>query len=1203
MLQSKELVESVLASCAAHSPAIYALTLHTSDPPLTPIQTPSIAPEQPFGSPTKSQLSQPLSESALPHQVSSSSSIPSWFVPVSTIVNSLRPPANKETEARTNSKASSGVFSSVSADNELRVPSLPLPASVPGIPDATTPVVNPHEQRPASQQQHPHQHTSQQRGHPDPVLPSKSTDLPLASVSASVPQHGVSQSATERTLNSAAAAANREATAANASGTMKLQGSKAAEEELSSGMVKAKQLEPVGQSQLQQQADTSSKKLLQQSALGSQHLDLGSSDMSISPQPGVPDQPPSSDGEAAHVSPATQHPTDATNSMLQKLGQPAAADLGKSLPEIATPTPSLDLNPARSDDATAASSLDVLKAGSAEGQLQHMATAGEPPSRGKRSEHEEPLTLDPAAAQLMSGKPKLQGAVSNSPLDPSSAAASLRTGKFGAAGPSTGQPAAKRPSHPGALSPAITDEASAAAAASHLTVEAQAREGSASGKPATSPSPPAAQASAPSRPKQKRNYRQSTAEAEASPEAKRLKHAPAQAQVKQEPQPSELQQQQQYDQQQQRQQAQSSTAKTESHKAREPIRHPEQSSRHPEQPIDLPTSVVQNIFRSIRKLRLQGFGQNGQQQLSSHHMDLMTHLPPLVQLRVLSKYATEVLPHGNVVKFFSLTVETMGRKSQNPWWLTQRDETATTYRLCDAAVSLYGRLGDCGLLPEGIVPVRTPQLVPLELQAAYVLCVGGHTGGTSQKEFADKLMIALLAQVCLMMRELKASPEACETAKTNLLAAGGSSAQVFERSGQLGPSRSTAQHGSRAAESCQLTVSGVQKATFDGMICLNRLKADACDDRSMNFLTAQDALWQLRILSQFAGGLISLHKNASAFLTSVCRNNRNDSFENKLDWLREFAVPPNNPKAPLKLHREAQTVLNQAYRAGMIPKVRYISAIVGVLPRDLHCVAASYVIGVQSSEPSSNRATSSAESFVRFAQGLIHDVDPAAVPSYTGVGPEAAARPASQPLGDCKSDRAELRRSNEHSAATAAQTGNPNLIPLDPRRQHPSQPSHPQTSAAGHQGNAMQPLRGARQDQSHAPPLAMHPQHCKYYYRINGGCSNGKCTYYHGSHEEYVAYMIQRGLIPYSLKFVSDVGRDKWIIDGAVDALNDMIISHRLPRGSLGEYDLRPLAFLQDPRGDHAQMQLQVSLSLQCCEIERATFLGCSSPSSELYFP
>ena len=76
--------------------------------------------------------------------------------------------------------------------------------------------------------------------------------------------------------------------------------------------------------------------------------------------------------------------------------------------------------------------------------------------------------------------------------------------------------------------------------------------------------------------------------------------------------------------------------------------------------------------------------------------------------------------------------------------------------------------------------------------------------------------------------------------------------------------------------------------------------------------------------------------------------------------------------------------------------------------------------------------------------------------------------------------------------------------------------------------------------------------------------------------------MAKTGLVPYGLKFVSNVGRDKWIVDKAVDALNKLMLTKQLPRGSFNEHDLRPLAFLEDPNRDHSELQLQVDLH-NCC--------------------
>lgn len=602
-------------------------------------------------------------------------------------------------------------------------------------------------------------------------------------------------------------------------------------------------------------------------------------------------------------------------------------------------------------------------------------------------------------------------------------------------------------------------------------------------------------------------------------------------------------------------------------KAREPI-------RHPEHPIDLPPSAVNNIFRSIQKLRLQGRGQ----QLASHHMDLMTHLPPLLQLRVLSKYASEVLPDGNVVKFFSLTVAAMSRKDRDIRWLTQREGSAKAYRLCDAAVSLCGRLEDCGELPARTIPTRTPQLLPVELQAAYILCVGGYSGPLSYREFADQLMVGLLGQVCIMLEELQAFEADRKTAELNLRAAGGSPAKVHERLRQLSATRSAAQraqHATRASEPRQLDIESVVKVCLEGLMRMKQAPMIALDDMSMNFLQSQEPLWQLRIVSFFSCKLRTAGSE-SAFLTSVCKYNRDDRLNNKLKWLSHTGPP---------LHHQTQSAMSLAHKAGILAKSDFktLPARIFVLPKDLHFAAACYALGAKSSDLSSDHATAAANDFVRFARDMIDKkADPGAVaplsrPTPKSTAPSASrstSHAASQPPRDVKHDKPASGHSRHRSPAAGTDTHPP---PSDPHRRPPSQP--PGAHTAPH--TALQRPRSPGQGQLHRPPhQGNFPRHCKYFYRVEGGCTNRNCGYYHGSHQEYVAYMTHCGLVPYSLKFASDVGRDRWMVDAAVDGLNDMMMSRRLPRGSFSECDLRPLAFLQDPNGEHGRLQLQVSLPL-----------------------
>ena len=79
--------------------------------------------------------------------------------------------------------------------------------------------------------------------------------------------------------------------------------------------------------------------------------------------------------------------------------------------------------------------------------------------------------------------------------------------------------------------------------------------------------------------------------------------------------------------------------------------------------------------------------------------------------------------------------------------------------------------------------------------------------------------------------------------------------------------------------------------------------------------------------------------------------------------------------------------------------------------------------------------------------------------------------------------------------------------------------------------------------------------------------------------------MAQTGLVPYGVKFVTNTGRDRWIVDSAVDALNKLMIDHHLPRGSFTDCDLRPLAFLEEPNGEHSKLQLQACFFCCICHL------------------
>lgn len=1157
-LQDDQQPEPVAPACTAYSHPIYALILLYTppDPPQAPISVP-LRPSDPLPSSLTENYPRPLLPNA-PQATSDAFQLtPSWVWPLNSMSEGLQQiiHASLHYSCRTTNATGRRLTPASAVDVSQGAPLHPDAAPPPShpLPSNATPLET--QQHQAFLQPHG------QQGPPAPDSPKGPLKAPHISLSHDhLSQAGTKPAADRDPAQDSTVQAGRQS--AEAEEPLRGRQLRGKGEALPAGQAEQQLEQQCQQQQQQQPATFSSKQQLHQDASSlhrpslvrreAQHDNSGGQ-LAFTAAEGKQGSPQAQQGnKAAGAAAVSQNPR-----------QTAAASLTEGLSDIATPRP--DPTAASPSGAIAKTDSEAVRPALPGGQARPGSKTPEPPSRGKRPEAEEGIEhVDPSASHLLLGKPKMQKPTPSSPAAPTGATALRPPGTSAAARGLPGKPTAQRLNSRAATPTAATGEASTLAAAPQLPAEDRAQGASPPERQAqTAAQAPAQAAATQSKPQQrKRVYRQSLSAAaeEAAPQAKRSKQAAAQVQVQVQSEASPPAPQPQ---QQQRQQSQETKAAP-PRKVREPI-------RHPEQPIDLPPSAVQNIYRSIRKLRLQGNGQHSPQ-LSSQHMDLMKHLPPLLQLRVLSKYASEVLPHGNVVKFFTLTVEAMARR-RDVKWLTQRDETDTAYRLCDAAASLYGRLGDSGELPAKTVPTKTPQMVPLELQAAYILCIGGYTGSLSRREFADQLLVGLLGQVCITMQELKASASDVKTAELNLKAAAGSLAKVHERLKQSAAPRGEsqrAQHATGGAKPAPLDIGGVVQTCFAGLTRLNRPKDGFVDDRSMNFLQTQGPLWQLRIVSFFACHLRRPSSNASAFLTTICKHNRNDSFASKLDWLRSVTA---------HLDPQTQSMLDQTYKAGMLPREKQVPAKIAVLPRDLHYAAACYAVGVQTSDPSckteadaaslSNPTTAAVDDFVRFAQGLIHEADPAALPHYTRSesasrsASRGASRAGSQPPKNDQVDRTAARHNSQQGAAAGTHPA-----PADPRARPQTQPPNPQASASRQPGSGVH--------QTHVSHVGSWPRHCKYFYRMDGGCMNRQCDYYHGSHQEYVAYMVHCGLVPYSLKFASEVGRDKWIADAAVDGLNDMILSQQLPRGSFSECDLRPLAFLQDPSGDQARMQLRV---------------------------
>lgn len=661
--------------------------------------------------------------------------------------------------------------------------------------------------------------------------------------------------------------------------------------------------------------------------------------------------------------------------------------------------------------------------------------------------------------------------------------------------------------------------------------------------------------------------------------------------------------------------------------------------RQPDVRCDLPSQTMHNIYDSLKQLGLlQNQWRKGE--LTRQHIYELDCHAPLVQLHTLAQYGSKFEPRGDPVKFLDICTNNMVKLHANTTWLAHRlYNLGFQYKLSPDALSLQQRLVALRMLPKDAVPELAAQVLPVELQPAYVLALGGYQGNRLPR-FAQTLLHSILWQVCWTLHQCPSSSQNFKVAlnkyelatgrpfklatdpagkakdpqKPNRSSAGTDTATALATAGTTGASAAqTAKHGNtgkrkhspipipgsaaataaaaslaeqtqtavshrspdgrsssvtdkptqhcsqadsvklkKPKKSVQLSIGQVADTAFKGLVKLGKMQADSLDELSLDFLRKQSHLWQLRILSLFSQRVRM--GRASAFLTSLCKANRIEAGQGDLRW----AQPAE------QIENYALGLLHLACRAGLVSKDLGSTDVFKAIPADLHSVAVCYAIGSCSGasgvtaqqhsstshalQKATGQASSALHTFVQYTQQLM-EREGLNCPPFA---PPQATRP-----------------TRPHTAPPAS-AQYPSYPSLQAQNSFPSfdRPSSLHQTSRPHQQQAHNNLED-------------YDKPCPDYYRATGSCDKQDCPYLHGSHDEYVAYVQRLGLIPYGLKFHSQVGRDRWVADAAVDVLNDMMKRNIISRGSFSGRDLQPLAFLDDPvNGNHAQLQLQVSLFL-----------------------
>lgn len=633
---------------------------------------------------------------------------------------------------------------------------------------------------------------------------------------------------------------------------------------------------------------------------------------------------------------------------------------------------------------------------------------------------------------------------------------------------------------------------------------------------------------------------------------------------------------------------------------------------------DLPSQTLDNIFDSLKELGLLR-NHHGNGELTRSDIQALDIRPPLLQLRILSWYASKFQTGGNPHRFLQISTTNMVKQSANTNWLAHRSLSSGTPRahtLSPEAHALHKELLSLRMLPDNAVPEVALQSLPSELHPAYVLALAGYPGKRLQN-FAQNLLHSILWQVCRAVQQQNSISHTFQVAMSSYADAVGKPFLPSEghsgadKGAQPGSSKAAAkgtgnaaaqdtrqglsskrkhspipipapfskdsktapvtkvptfvnglpvsspapktgqQHSIDAAPSkpkkpktrIHLHMSEVAATALDGLIRLRRLQPNSLDDHSLDFLHKQSPLWQMHILSFFSERVNS--GNASAYLTSICKANKIAAYNRDFRWVQQTG----------QIEAHTLTLLNHACMAGLVSQEFVSTVTLQSIPKDLHGIAVCYALGSVSTAPTHQAqqqngtphvlqlGTRQAQSAFHTIIQYIHQLLEEEVPNYRPLGPSDPSRP--------------------HTAPPSGASSHPPLQAQD------SFPSYDRPTSLQHSSSHQHAHNGV---QDYNRP-------CPFYFRSSGGCGNQGCPYIHGTHEKYVAYMKRTGLIPYSLKFQSGLDRDRCVGDDAVDVLNDMMLDKTIPRGSFGDWDLQPLAFLEDPHSANAsQLQLQVSM-------------------------
>ena len=366
------------------------------------------------------------------------------------------------------------------------------------------------------------------------------------------------------------------------------------------------------------------------------------------------------------------------------------------------------------------------------------------------------------------------------------------------------------------------------------------------------------------------------------------------------------------------------------------------------------------------------------QELSQQQLAQLSTQPLLTQLRMLSVHATSYDSERSAADLFQERYTSL--QQSDTLWLNTRYGSPSNRRLSREAESLFTQLVARRLLRPKEVPELAAQVLPADVQPAYVLCLGGYNGTRALPDFAAHVLHAVAVKVHQALQQCPKAHAQQHAARQGLELAYKLRQQAGQADTQQDHAKPLSPYHSPKASSVlplkershfqvpqdprltspavgrQLNMRNVSVMVEAALVKLDRIAASSLDGGCFRALQVESSLDQLLIWSKFCGQVDRDRSNrASAFLHSLVQVQRRQTCKQLRKQLFDSKQKPKG-QAP-RVGFKCEELLDAARQAGVLIGTACLRllhyhrpwTVVGIVPQPLRvpftlsCVACSLV--------------------------------------------------------------------------------------------------------------------------------------------------------------------------------------------------------------------------------------------------------------------